>query len=63
MTYAIKIANIVQDIDNIIIDILGTYDTDDLSTIIEQLICNHTFTSKDSIQDLIYRLERLMDDI
>ena len=63
MTYEMKINRIVQDIDDIIIDILGTYDTSDLQTIIENLVCNHTFTSKDSIQELIYGLEKLKDVI
>lgn len=63
MTYEMKINRIVQDIDDIIIDILGSYDTSDLQEIVEALVCNHTFTSKDSIQELIYGLERLKDII
>lgn len=61
MTYEQKIDKLVSDIDEIIIETLKQYDTDDLSTIIECLIINHTFTSKDSIQDLIYRLEKLKE--
>ena len=63
MTYELKIASLINDIDDLIIDTLGTYDTNDLETIIEGLICNHAFSSKDSIQELIYGLERLMDVI
>lgn len=63
MTYEMKINRIVQDIDDIIIDNLGTYDTSDLQEIVEALVVNHLFTSKDSIQELIYGLERLKDII
>lgn len=61
MTYEMKISRIVDDIDEIIIERLGSYDTSDLEEIIECLVLNHTFTSKDSIQNLIYSLERLKD--
>ena len=61
MTYEQKIDKLVSDIDEIIIETLKQYDTDDLSTIIECLVINHIFTSKDSIQDLIYRLEKLKE--
>ena len=61
MTYEMKINRIVQDIDEIIIERLGSYDTSDLEEIIEYLVLNHAFTSKDSIQNLIYSLERLKD--
>ena len=63
MTYEMKISRIVDDIDEIIIERLGSYDTSDLEEIIEYLVLNHTFTSKDSIQNLIYSLERLKDII
>lgn len=59
--YELKIASLINDIDDLIIDTLGTYDTNDLETIIEGLICNHAFSSKDSIQNLIYSLEKLQD--
>lgn len=38
------------------------YSTHDLNDIIEILIQNHTFTSKDSINDLMIRLENMLDD-
>ena len=56
-----KINKIVQETDNLIIDTLGTYDTSDLEDIILGLVENHMFSSKDSIQNLIYSLEKLMD--
>lgn len=63
MTYDMKINRIVQDIDDIIIDNLGSYDTSELQDIVEALVVNHQFTSKDSIQELIHGLERLKDII
>ena len=63
MTYAQKIGKIVEDTDNLIIDTLGTYDTSDLEDIVLGLITNHTFSSKDSIQNLIYSLEKVMEVI
>ena len=38
------------------------YSTTDLNDIIEILISNHTFTSKDSVKDLIIRLENMIDE-
>lgn len=38
------------------------YSTTDLNDIIEILISNHTFTSNDSIKDLIIRLENMIDE-
>ena len=61
MTYEQKIDKLVSDIDEIIIETLKQYDTRDLEEIIKGLVINHTFTSKDSIQGLIYELEKLKD--
>jgi hypothetical protein len=61
MTYEQKIDKLVSDIDEIIIETLKQYDTRDLEEIIKGLIVNHIFTSKDSIQGLIYELEKLKD--
>ena len=63
MTYAQKINKIVEDTDNLIIDTLGSYDTSDLEDIVLGLVINHTFSSKDSIQNLIYSLEKVMEII
>lgn len=38
------------------------YSTTDLNDIIENLISNNTFTSNDSIKDLIIRLENMIDE-
>lgn len=61
MEYQEKINKIVQETDNLIINILEEYDTSDLEDIILGLVENHIFSSKDSIQNLIYSLEKLMD--
>lgn len=61
--YKDKLNKIVEDTDDLIIDILGTYDTNDLEDIILGLVINHTFSSKDSIQNLIYSLEKVMEVI
>ena len=61
MSYREKIEEIVQETDRLIIDKLVEYDTSDLEEIIIGLVMNHTFTSKDSIQGLIYELEKLME--
>ena len=61
--YKDKLNKIVEDTDNLIIDTLGTYDTSDLEDIILGLVINHTFSSKDSIQNLIYSLEKVMEVI
>ena len=61
MSYREKIEEIVQETDRLIIDKLVKYDTSDLEEIIIGLVMNHTFTSKDSIQGLIYELEKLME--
>ena len=63
MNYREKIEEIVQETDRLIIDKLVKYDTSDLEEIIIGLVMNHTFTSKDSIQGLIYELEKLMEVI
>lgn len=63
MGYEQKLNKIIEDTDNLIIDTLGTYDTSDLEDIIIGLITNHTFSSKDSIQNLIYSLEKVMEVI
>lgn len=59
--YDRKINKIISDCDDIIIDTLGTYDTSDLEDIVVGLVCNHIFTSGDSIRNLIYTLEKLED--
>lgn len=61
MNYREKIEEIVQETDRLIIDKLVKYDTSDLEEIIIGLVMNHIFTSKDSIQGLIYELEKLME--
>ena len=63
MNYREKIEEIVQETDRLIIDKLVKYDTSDLEEIIIGLVMNHIFTSKDSIQGLIYELEKLMEVI
>lgn len=63
MTYDMKINKIIQETDDLITEILKEYDTSDLEEIILGLIVNHTFSSKDSIQGLIYELEKLMEVI
>ena len=61
MRYEQKIDKLIQDIDELIIETLKEYDTSDLEEIIVGLIENHIFTSKDSIQNLIYTLEKVQD--
>lgn len=61
--YKDKLNKIVEDTDDLIIDTLGSYDTSDLEDIILGLVINHTFSSKDSIQNLIYSLEKVMEVI
>jgi hypothetical protein len=61
MNYDRKIDRIISDCDDIIIDTLGSYDTSDLEEIVVGLVCNHAFTSHDSIRNLIYTLEKLED--
>lgn len=61
MSYKDKIEEIIKETDKLIIDKLDEYDTRDLEEIIIGLVMNHTFTSKDSIQGLIYELEKLME--
>jgi hypothetical protein len=39
----------------------GGYDTNDLNDIIIGMISDHIFTTKDSIQNLIYDLEKMRD--
>lgn len=60
--YSEKIAHIVEKCDDIIIKTLETYDTSDLETIILYLIKNHSFSSADSVQNLIYTLEKVVDE-
>lgn len=62
-TYAQKIAKLISDIDNLIIESLEKYDTLDLQNIIVGLVLNHTFTSGDSVQNLIYALENIKEEI
>lgn len=61
-TYAQKIAKLISDIDNLIIESLEKYDTLALQDIIVGLVLNHTFTSDDSIQNLIYALENIKEE-
>lgn len=56
---------LIEDIEDLIIEKyekLGGYDTDDLSDIIVALIENHIFSSKDSVQNLIYELENIIEE-
>ena len=61
---------LIEDIDNLIINVYEKYEnedyelgynTNDLNDIIIALINNHGYSSKDSIQSLIYDLEKLQD--
>ena len=61
MTYQEKIDKAIIGCDELIIDTLGTYDTSDLEEIIVGLVYNHTFSSADSVQNLIYTLEKVVD--
>jgi hypothetical protein len=58
------ISNIVCDIDKLIQDkmLYHEYDTDDLANIIIGLILNHEYSSKDTIQGLIYDLEKIKEE-
>lgn len=62
MKYRDKINSIVKDTDKLIISKLKRYDTSDLEEVIVELLYNHTFTSADSIQNLIYTLEKMIDE-
>ena len=62
MEYIDKINSIVKDTDKLIISKLHRYDTSDLEEIIIGLLYNHAFTSADSIQNLIYTLEKMIDE-
>lgn len=53
---------IIKEINNIIVEQYGNYDTNDLNDIIIELLRNHIFTSKDSIKNLIYELENLLEE-
>ena len=46
-----------------IFKVIGTCDTNDLNDIVIELIRNHVFTSKDSIQHLIDMLEDLREEL
>ena len=59
--YKQKIEKIVQLIDEIIIQELSEYSTRDLEDVVLGLVDYHAFTSADSIQGLIYELEKLKD--
>lgn len=61
--YILLIRNfdITEGIDDYIISILGEYNTDELNDIICDLVENHTFTCKDSINNLINYLEDLKE--
>lgn len=50
---------LIQKINKIIIKELKNYNTDELNNIIIELLENHIFTSKDSINNLIELLEEL----
>lgn len=50
---------LIKKIDKIIIKELKNYNTNDLNNIIVELLENHIFTSKDSINNLIELLEEL----
>lgn len=63
--YYENIDNIVNKIDELIIQEMfhNCYDTDDLQLIVCKLIMNHGFTSKDTIQNLIYELENIIEEM
>ena len=50
---------LIQKINKIIIKELKNYNTDELNNIIIELLENHIYTSKDSINNLIELLEEL----
>ena len=54
--------NLIEKIDNLIIKTYGCYDTSDLQDIVVALVNNHIFSSKDSIQELIYELENIQEN-
>ena len=62
---------LIEDIDNMIISVYEKYEnengetgynTSDLQDIIIALIINHSYSSKDSIQELIFDLEKLEEE-
>ena len=56
---------LIEDIDDLIIKAYekwGGYNTEDLNDIIVALIENHAFSSKDSVQNLIYELENIIEE-
>ena len=56
---------LIEDIDDLIIKAYekwGGYNTEDLNDIIVALIKNHAFSSKDSVQNLIYELENIIEE-
>ncbi len=58
-----QFGKLIKKIDNEIIKTYGCYDTSDLQDIVVALINNHIFSSKDSIQNLIYELENIQEDL
>lgn len=60
-TYAEKIEKCVTACDYEIIKILDEYDTRDLEEIVCGLVKNHLFTTADSVQGLIYELEKIKE--
>lgn len=56
-----KIEKCIDEINDIIIDNLGVYDVDDLTDVIVGVLKNHMLTSRDSLQNLIYEIEKLED--
>ena len=61
MERQLKIEKCIDEINDIIIDNLCVCDTDDLTEIIIGVLKNHMLTSLDSLQNLIYEIEKLED--
>lgn len=56
-----KMDKLLENINDLIVDSLGEYDTDKLNEIIVGLLQQHIFTSNDSIDSLIIYLEDLKE--
>ena len=60
-TYAEKIETCVAECDSAIIKVFDEYDTRDLEEIVCGLVKNHLYTTADSVQGLIYELEKIKE--
>lgn len=62
MSYQEKLEDIIDKIEDIIEKELSTYTIDTLNDIVVELFLKNIFTSKDSIQNLIYELENIKEN-